>query len=34
MNPYVRYDLHPGEWRPDPPRVGYGCDRSGTCQRL
>ena len=28
MNPTIRYDLRPGEWRPDPPRVGYGCDRS------
>ena len=27
MNPTVRYELRPGEWRPDPPRVSYGCDR-------
>ena len=29
MNPTTRYDLRPGEWRPDPPRVSYDCDRSG-----
>ena len=29
MEPTVRYDLRPGEWRPDPPHVAYGCDRSG-----
>ena len=34
MNPHVRYDLHPGEWRPDPPRVSYGCDRSGIVAML
>ena len=34
MNPDVRYDLHPGEWRPDPPRVSYGCDRSGIVAML
>ena len=28
MNPTTRYELEPGEWRPDPPRVSYGCDRS------
>ena len=28
MNPTARYDLRPGEWRPDPPHVSYGCDRS------
>ena len=28
MNPTNRYDLHPGEWRPAPPRVSYGCDRN------
>ena len=28
MNPTIRYELRPGEWRPDRPRVGYGCDRS------
>ena len=29
MDPTVRYDLRPGEWRPDPPHVAYGCDRAG-----
>ena len=28
MNPTIRYELRAGEWRRDPPRVGYGCDRS------
>ena len=28
MNPTIRYELRPGEWRADPPRVSYGCDRS------
>ena len=28
MNPTVRYDLLPGEWRPDAPRVSYTADRS------
>ena len=34
MNPTVRYDLRPGEWRPDPPHVSYGCDRSGLVELL
>ena len=34
MNPHVRYHLRPGEWRPDPPRVSYGCDRSGIIALL
>ena len=34
MNPTVRYDLRPGEWRPDPPHVAYGCDRSGLVELL
>ena len=34
MNPTVRYELHPGEWRPDPPHVSYGCDRSGLVALL
>ena len=29
MDPIVRWDLRPGEWRPDPPRVAYAVDRSG-----
>ena len=29
MKPTVRYDLRPGEWRPDPPHVAYAVDRSG-----
>ena len=29
MNPTTRYELRPGEWRADPPRVSYGSDRSG-----
>ena len=28
MDPTTRYELRPGEWRPDPPRVSYGCDRA------
>ena len=34
MNPHVRYHLRPGEWRPDAPRVSYGCDRSGIIALL
>ena len=34
MDPTVRYDLHPGEWRPDPPHVSYGCDRNGIVALL
>ena len=34
MKPTVRYDLRPGEWRPDPPHVAYGCDRSGLVELL
>ena len=34
MVPTVRYDLRPGEWRPDPPHVAYGCDRSGLVKVL
>ena len=34
MNPTVRYDLRPGEWRQDPPHVAYGCDRSGLVELL
>ena len=29
MNPTIRYDLKPGEWRSDPPRIAYGSDRAG-----
>ena len=28
MNPTVRYELRPGEWRPDAPHVSYTADRS------
>ena len=34
MNPTARYDLRPGEWRPDPAHVAYGCDRSGLVELL
>ena len=34
MDPTVRYDLRPGEWRADPPHVSYGCDRSGFVELL
>ena len=34
MKPTVRYELRPGEWRPDPPRVSYGCDRAGLLALL
>ena len=34
MNPTIRYELRPGEWRPDPPHVGYSCDRSGLVALL
>ena len=34
MDPTVRYDLRPGEWRADPPHVAYGCDRSGLVELL
>ena len=34
MNPTTRYDLHPGEWRYDPPRVSYSCDRDGLVALL
>ena len=34
MYPEDRYDLRPGEWRKDPPRVGYGADRSGVVEYL
>ena len=34
MDPTVRYDLRPGEWRPAPPHVSYGCDRSGLAALL
>ena len=34
MNPTARYDLRPGEWRPDPPHVSYGCDRSALVELL
>ena len=34
MNPTTRYELRLGEWRPDPPRVSYGCDRSGLVALL
>lgn len=33
-NPTVRYDLRPGEWRPAPPHVSYGCDPSGLVELL
>ena len=34
MNPNECYDLEPGEWREDPPRVAYAADRSGLVERL
>ena len=34
MKPTVRYELRPGEWRPDPPRVSNGCDRAGLLALL
>ena len=34
MNPTTRYELRPGEWRPDPPRVSYGGDRTGLVALL
>jgi len=34
MEPTARYDLRPGEWRPDPPHVSYGCDRTGLVELL
>ena len=34
MNPTVRCELRPGEWRPDPPHVSYGCDRRGLVKLL
>ena len=34
MNPTVRYDLRPGEWRPAPLRMSYGCDRNGNVASL
>ena len=34
MDPTVRYELRPGEWRPDPPHVSYGCDRTGLVSLL
>ena len=34
MDPTVRYELRPGEWREDPPHVSYGCDRSGLVAML
>ena len=34
MNPTTRYALLPGEWRPDPPHVSYGSDRSGLVALL
>ena len=34
MNPTTRYDLHPGEWRDDPPRVCYSADRDGLVRML
>ena len=34
MNPHERYELRPGEWREDPPRVSYGADRSGLVKLI
>ena len=34
MTPEERYELEPGEWRDDPPRIGYGADRAGVVKRL
>ena len=34
MDPTVRYELRPGEWRADPPHVSYGCDRTGLVATL
>ena len=34
MNPTARYELRPGEWRPDAPHVSYGCDRSRLVELL
>ena len=34
MDPTARYELRPGEWREDPPHVGYGCDRNGLVHLL
>ena len=34
MDPTTRYELRPGEWRPDPPRVSYGCDRTRLVELL
>ena len=34
MIPHERYELCPGEWREDPPRVSYGADRSGLVKLI
>ena len=34
MKPMERYDLEPGEWRPDLPHIGYGADREGLVQAI
>ena len=34
MKPMERYDLAPGEWRPDPPHIGYGADREGLVEAI
>ena len=34
MNPHERYELRPGEWREDSPRVSYGADRSGLVKLI
>ena len=34
MDPKLRYELRPGEWRPDPPRVSYASDLSGLVALL
>ena len=34
MDPHERYELCPGEWREDPPRVSYGADRSGLVKLI
>ena len=34
MDPTIRYELRPGEWRPVPPHVSYDCDRTGLAALL
>ena len=34
MDPTIRYELRPGEWRPTPPHVSYDCDRTGLAGLL